>query len=647
MISHDPRRADAGSPRAELNQQWLNRVGSRRLAIIYVLASAWWLVSSASPSVADEDFWKTAASGTWGAGGSWVDGTTPGVSDSATFNLPGTYTVSFNATPDPIRGLSITNGGNLTFASSSRPPNPIVPRTLPVTSVPGLGNVFVTSGATLTLGALGGIQGSQPLHLTSRQLDVFGTLNVRFGSDVNVIDGHLSIGGQLNVNGSGSTITTHSSGFNGSTIVNAGGFMQTSDSSIGVGSVGAVTVSGVGSRWISSGILQIGANSILSAGQGTVSVTGGGLVESANALVGGDGLSNGTVTVTDSGSRWNTTNLSIGLKNGPGTLNIQPGGTSTVGLDTVIGPQGRLRLQGGTFDTRVFSIEGVGGQFEWTAGTLHVETYHGDLVQPAGILAPGHSAGSTTILGNYTQQSPGTLEIEIGGAAQGTQYDIVNVTGNVLLGGRLDLNLINGFVPTPSQTLVILSTSTSLSGAFSNAANGQRLTTIDGGGSFLVNYGAGSAFDPTLIVLSGFQSGGLPGDFNQNGIVDAADYVVWRNNEGTTTTLPNDPIGGTIGQAQYDQWRASFGLTASGSGSGVTLAAANASVPEPASLALMMFAFAALALNQPRAARSMTVSTPRMITGVRTFCRVRAFVGSRWSWHALGLPTSNINVNES
>jgi hypothetical protein len=45
---------------------------------------------------------------------------------------------------------------------------------------------------------------------------------------------------------------------------------------------------------------------------------------------------------------------------------------------------------------------------------------------------------------------------------------------------------------------------TSLSGQFDNAVNGQRLATVDGLGSFIVNYGAGSAFNPNQIVLSNY-----------------------------------------------------------------------------------------------------------------------------------------------
>jgi hypothetical protein len=76
-----------------------------------------------------------------------------------------------------------------------------------------------------------------------------------------------------------------------------------------------------------------------------------------------------------------------------------------------------------------------------------------------------------------------------------------------------------------------------------------------------------------------------PGDYNNDGIVNAADFVVWRQNVGTTNVLPNDPIGGTIGPAQYDQWRANFGnLAGTGLGSGSEFGA----VPEPATPLLLL-----------------------------------------------------------
>ena len=77
-----------------------------------------------------------------------------------------------------------------------------------------------------------------------------------------------------------------------------------------------------------------------------------------------------------------------------------------------------------------------------------------------------------------------------------------------------------------------------------------------------------------------------PGDYNADRKVDAADYVVWRKNVGTSNILPNDAIGGTIGAVQYDQWRTNFGQSAvSGSSVGV-----NTTVPEPTTAVLLILA---------------------------------------------------------
>jgi hypothetical protein len=78
---------------------------------------------------------------------------------------------------------------------------------------------------------------------------------------------------------------------------------------------------------------------------------------------------------------------------------------------------------------------------------------------------------------------------------------------------------------------------------------------------------------------------GVPGDYNNNGVVDAADYVVWRNQLGTSTTLQNEVAGvtpGSVTNEDYTAWRARFGRT-SGAGAGAALGAA--AVPEPTSWA--------------------------------------------------------------
>jgi formylglycine-generating enzyme required for sulfatase activity len=79
------------------------------------------------------------------------------------------------------------------------------------------------------------------------------------------------------------------------------------------------------------------------------------------------------------------------------------------------------------------------------------------------------------------------------------------------------------------------------------------------------------------------------GDYNDDGTVDAADYVVWRKTDGT-------PEG-------FATWRAHFGQT-TGTGSA---ASANATVPEPATL-VMLIVVVAGGLSSGRGWRTWRVS---------------------------------------
>jgi hypothetical protein len=78
-----------------------------------------------------------------------------------------------------------------------------------------------------------------------------------------------------------------------------------------------------------------------------------------------------------------------------------------------------------------------------------------------------------------------------------------------------------------------------------------------------------------------------PGDYNRDGTVDAADYVVWRKGLGTIYT-----------QANYDLWRANFGQTI---GSGAALPSADPlsiAVPEPSTMLLAGMASLGLLLRR-------------------------------------------------
>ncbi len=83
-----------------------------------------------------------------------------------------------------------------------------------------------------------------------------------------------------------------------------------------------------------------------------------------------------------------------------------------------------------------------------------------------------------------------------------------------------------------------------------------------------------------LLQVTTLPSAGVPGDYNGNGVVDAADYVLWRKG-GPLQNEVDAP--GTVNAQDYTEWRARFGNT-SGSGSGL---GASAAVPEPASIAML------------------------------------------------------------
>ena len=78
----------------------------------------------------------------------------------------------------------------------------------------------------------------------------------------------------------------------------------------------------------------------------------------------------------------------------------------------------------------------------------------------------------------------------------------------------------------------------------------------------------------------------LPGDYNGDGTVNAADYAVWRDNSGASVMLHNDTTPGSVIAADYEEWQANFGDAIDEGNSGTN-------VPEPAALLLAAIAAAA------------------------------------------------------
>jgi hypothetical protein len=113
-------------------------------------------------------------------------------------------------------------------------------------------------------------------------------------------------------------------------------------------------------------------------------------------------------------------------------------------------------------------------------------------------------------------------------------------------------------------------------------------------------------------------TGAPMGDYNENGVVDAADYTVWRDRLGQIIALPNeDPNAspGMVAQDDYDVWKANFGSTGGAGGLGpfqvftgavryasfsLGSGASALAVPEPSTAGLAMILFCGLASARRR-----------------------------------------------
>jgi cyclophilin family peptidyl-prolyl cis-trans isomerase len=176
-----------------------------------------------------------------------------------------------------------------------------------------------------------------------------------------------------------------------------------------------------------------------------------------------------------------------------------------------------------------------------------------------GTLQPGLLLGTIT-LQSFRQDPGASLEIELSGTTVDKPNDQLVVTAGALLGGDLDVTLLGGFTPVAGNTFTIL-TAGSISDTFDNI----NLPLLTQGLLWDVNQTA-TAF--TLSVVTD------AADFNQDGVVNAADYVKWRRSNGS--------------QANFNLWRANFGNTRGGSiGAGSGSQTAHF-VPEPTSAIMLV-----------------------------------------------------------
>jgi hypothetical protein len=111
---------------------------------------------------------------------------------------------------------------------------------------------------------------------------------------------------------------------------------------------------------------------------------------------------------------------------------------------------------------------------------------------------------------------------------------------------------------------------------------GIRITNPDDATGEVVGYAYESVKGMPILAGDVGTPAGLPGDYNNDTVVDAVDYTLWRNNLGDAdeTAINFNGDGGGITASDYTWWKQRYGDSSMGSG-GLSLA-----VPEPSSLIL-------------------------------------------------------------
>jgi fibronectin-binding autotransporter adhesin len=437
----------------------------------------------------------------------------------------------------------------------------------------------VTAGELLVLGGV-----------FDAEAGVNGTVNAAAGAQVK-LRGTLN-GTLLGLTGSTVTLT-------GATVVLGG---VTSDSTLQVGghtlALTSPSQSNVRATTIAGGVVtsHVGflVGSTLS-GHGVIAAPIGTnpAIPPASITALGGPLTLGTFAVTDSLSGY-TGSLTAGvqqltlLSSGFTTLGnaatVNGGAINSIngvqvsalkslsGHGVINGPLKNLGIATGGSGANVLRFTGpVTGTGSFQANVQFEHTY-----------SPGASPAIVNFTGDPVFAATSRLEVELGGRTQGTQYDHLNVNGELTLAGTLRVSLIDNFQPIAGDEFDILDWAT-LDGAFATL----ELPTLSG---FMWDVSQ-LHIDGLLRVIPQFDA-----DFDSNGRVDAADLTILRDGFGMSGGRAiGDATGdGIVTGSDFLVWQRQFG-------SGVTATPTTAALPEPAAAVLVAFALPLLLRRRLRA----------------------------------------------
>lgn len=302
---------------------------------------------------------------------------------------------------------------------------------------------------------------------------------------------------------------------------------------------GQVTVQGAGSH------LQAGSEIALGTlGDAHLLVQDGGSVNAVGIRLrtGVHATSAGSIRVRTAGT---VTANEIRMDSSSATLEVSGGGylkaNSTLELGT-----GTLQLVGGRIDvgdvlplfSQVdFVNVGINGHFSAGSAVPNLHNYFGEV-------HVGGSPGTLTVGGAYLQDAGSTTSFSIAGTQAGSEYSQLVVGGDLQLSGKLTFSFENAFAPQAGQTFDLITVGgtsqlTDYQIEIKNLAPGFQYSFAPIEGGYQLTALSNGVFSPAI-----------PGDFSGNGVVDSADYVVWREHLDTT-----------FGQADYNAWQSHFGQT--------------------------------------------------------------------------------------
>lgn len=353
--------------------------------------------------------------------------------------------------------------------------------------------------------------------------------------------------GQAAVVGAGAEIISSGLtrvGVNGSGELNIrdGGTVRSVTSSVGTvdDSAGLVNVDGAGSSWLTSGELVVGFQGQSS---GVINVSNGALVSSGTGRIGWWPEASGIVDVTGNGSRWEVSGILQAGVDGTASLHIADGGQVVADVFN-IGSRGDVHLDGGTLSFRSMSIA-EGGDFVWSSGSLHfresatlggsaplqaraLTLYVGQALlvddvlsvgsQSVLVLAGGTLKADQVALQGGTVVAADGLNLTVAGSLQGYGTVVGTIGGGVLRrivaeGGTLvlgDANASGGFtfdgiMETGSNQVILLSADRARLGGTTLLGAGSRLSAPNG---MLLVGGHALAYDGDASVHGAFTNQG-------------------------------------------------------------------------------------------------------------------------------------------